>query len=266
MVNRYYRNKSNNRNKHESANEYADASITPQHGPHGAGKPDVAYKQFPLPEYASEHGFCGTENLEVGGLYGFVHVRCPWASATPCSCGRQSLHLDSLVVAVDGACPGNGTPLATKSAYGVYFGPDSAANVVSRVPDTPGYAHTSQRAELSAAIAAIEASMIYIREGGQWECEGCPTPCPVRHLVIKSDSAYLVDGMTAHLEKWRANGWRTAKGTEVKNQDLWSRLDDKIRFIQQDKDVAINFWHVPRHHNTDADRLANLGLLRRIFT
>jgi ribonuclease HI len=79
-------------------------------------------------------------------------------------------------------------------------------------------------------------------------------------LVIKSDSAYLVNGITEHIEKWRENGWRTTKKTEVKNQDLWTRLDDLVLFLYTDKGVGIDFWHVPREQNKDADSLANWGL------
>ncbi|KAI0449208.1 ribonuclease H-like protein [Xylaria acuta] len=235
----------------------------PRHEPHGAGNPGGTCNRFPgssYLDYVKEKAFCGVDNLEIGGLYGFTHVRCPWASTTPCSCGRHSLHVDSLVVAVDGACPGNGSDRATKSAFGVFFGSDAPENLAFRVPDTPGYLHTSQRAELSAAIAAIKASKRYIYNGGQWDCEDCPKPCAVRHLVMKSDSAYLVNGMTAHVEKWRENGWRTAKGTEVKNRDLWTKLYDLVYLLYAETEVAIDFWHVLRDQNQDADRLANFGL------
>ncbi|KAI1758459.1 ribonuclease H-like protein [Xylaria castorea] len=235
----------------------------PKHGPHAAGTPGGTCNRFPGSEYLDymeAEAFCGVDNLEIDGQYGFIHVRCPWASTAPCSCGRHSLHLDSLVVAVDGACPGNGSHRATKSACGVFFGPDAPENLAFRVPDTPGYSHTSQRAELSAAIAAVEACTTYIYNGGQWECEGCAMPCAVKHLVLKSDSAYLVNGMTAHIENWRERGWRTAKNTEVKNRDLWTELYDLVHLLHADAEVAIDFWHVPRDRNKDADALANIGL------
>ncbi|KAI0975413.1 ribonuclease H-like protein [Xylaria arbuscula] len=213
--------------RHEPEEENG-SSFIPKHDPHRAGKRGGSCDRFPSRDYIEEEASCGINKLEVDGLYGLVHIRCPWASRIPCSCGRHSLHLDSIVVAVDGACPGNGTQLADKSTCGVFFAPDSPANLAFRVPDTPGYLHTSQRAELHAAIAAINAS--------------CPMPCPVVHLVIKSDSAYLVNG------------------TEVKNQDLWTRLVDLVRYLYESTGVAIDFWHVPRDQNCDADELANLGL------
>ncbi|KAI0545015.1 ribonuclease H-like protein [Xylaria curta] len=246
------------RKRHELTED--DESAT-KHGPHcGGTPPGGTCNRFPLSVYRRADASCGVDNLEIDGQDGYVHVRCPWASTAPCSCGRHSLHLDSLVVAVDGACPGNGSYQATKSACGVFFGPDAPENLAFRVPDTPGYSHTSQRAELSAAIAAIEASRTFIYNGGQWDCEGCDTPCAVKQLVIKSDSAYLVNGMTEHIEKWRERGWRTAKNTEVKNQDLWTELYDLVYELDAETEVAINFWHVPREQNEDADELANMGL------
>ncbi|KAI1167654.1 ribonuclease H-like protein [Nemania serpens] len=235
-----------------------------RHGPHRGGILGGTCSLFPGLKYLDEGSSSGVDNLEIVGFKGFMHVRCPRASPMPCSCGRHSLHLDSLVVAVDGACPGNGSDSATKSACGVFFGPDLPENFAFRVPDTPGYSHTNQRAELSAALAAIHASQTYIYNGGQWVCDDyptlCHTPCPVTHLVIKSDSAYLVNGMTAWVQKWRENRWRTAKNNDVKNQDLWTELDNLVHYLHAATGVEIDFWHVPRDQNKDADSLANLGL------
>ncbi|KAI1125898.1 ribonuclease H-like protein [Nemania abortiva] len=249
-----------NDDEHEVLDEYNQHPICPRH--HTGGKQDGgACSLFPTQNYTDNKAFCGTDDLEIAGFYGFRHVRCPLASTRPCAhCGRRGLHVDSLVVAVDGACPGNGTQDATKSAYGVFFGSNSMDNLACRVPDTSGYSHTSQRAELSAAIAAIKASLRFIFNGGQWDCTSCPTPCKVVHLVIKSDSAYLVNGITTHIEKWRQNKWRTTKGADVKNQDLWRRLDDLIISLHDMTGAVVDFWHVPRHENEDADALANLGL------
>ncbi|TRX91649.1 hypothetical protein FHL15_007431 [Xylaria flabelliformis] len=245
---------------HELTKENDDI---PRHDPHRSGNLGGTCNRFPGSEYldyVGDKAFCGVDNLEIAGQDGFTHVRCPVASSIPCTCGRHSLHIDSLVVAVDGPCPGNGTYQATKSACGVFFGPLAPNNMSFRVPDTPGYSHTSQRAELSAAIAAIKASKPFIYNGGQVDCEDCATPCTVKHLVIKSDSAYLVNGMTEHIEKWQERGWRTAKNTEVKNQDLWTKLYDLIYQLYAETEVTIDFWHVLRDQNEDADALANFGL------
>ncbi|KAI1325637.1 ribonuclease H-like domain-containing protein [Xylariaceae sp. FL0255] len=255
----------------------------PKHGPHNAGATGhFSPSRFPGPDYTDSVGgatilfgkdkeiavevdaFCGTSDLEVNGNYGYQHVRCQWASREPCRCGRHSLHIDSLVIAVDGACPGNGTDRAVKSACGVYFGRDAPENLAFRVPDNPEYPHTSQRAELHAAIAAVKASLPFIKMGGQWDCENCPKPCTVRHVVIKSDSAYLVNNITGPVRKWFINGWRTAKNTEVKNKDLWEELFVFAYGYQEELGVTVDFWHVRREHNVEADRLANEGLHRHL--
>ncbi|HEY8418320.1 MAG TPA: ribonuclease HI [Limnochordales bacterium] len=66
---------------------------------------------------------------------------------------------------------------------------------------------TNQRMELTAAIEALKA----LRR-----------PCRVR---IHSDSAYLVNAFRrGWVERWQANGWRTADKKPVENQDLWQEL------------------------------------------
>lgn len=182
-----------------------------------------------------------TENMEVNGFGGFTHVRCPGSATHTCHmCSRHFAHVDSLVIAVDGACPGNGRNRAVKSACGVYFGrlngssPHRQENLAWRVDDTPGYAHTSQRAEQHAALRALNAVEHYVMNGGQWSCDDCPSPCRVKHVVIKSDSAYLVNStMTSHIKKWVAHGWRTASKTPVKNRDLWEQLISEVENLKK---------------------------------
>lgn len=71
-----------------------------------------------------------------------------------------------------------------------------------------GESHTTNnRMELMGAIAALEA---------------LKRPSRVR---LATDSAYVKNGITQWLPRWKANGWRTADKKPVKNQDLWERLD-----------------------------------------
>jgi ribonuclease HI len=46
-------------------------------------------------------------------------------------------------------------------------------------------------------------------------------PCQVR---VFSDSEYLLRGMTQFLERWQSNGWQSASGNGIANQDLWEEL------------------------------------------
>lgn len=72
---------------------------------------------------------------------------------------------------------------------------------------------TNNRMELLAATKALEkASMLCFDE-----------------IEIVSDSAYVVNAITkGWLEVWKRNGWKNAKGKDVKNKDLWEKLDSVI--------------------------------------
>lgn len=261
------------RRKHASGHHRQGEIAHDEHGPHNGGQPPhIPDEQFPG-EYFTAYGSTD-DNLEVKGLDGdFVHLRCPWSSSEPCSCGRYSYHVDSMIVAIDGACPGNGSDKAVASGCGVWFGPRYAdnnddtlqPNLSFRVPDDRIHPHTSQRAELHAAIAGLESSKKFALHGGKSPCEvpdKCPEPCRLNHLIIKSDSAYIVNAMTASIWKWLKNGWLTANKTPVKNRDLWEKL--LIAYaVLEDLDVTVNFWHVPREKNAEADSLARQGMHSR---
>lgn len=65
---------------------------------------------------------------------------------------------------------------------------------------------TNNRMELLAAIRALEA---------------LHKPCRVQ---LFTDSAYVRDGITRWIHKWRLNGWRTSDRKPVKNAELWQEL------------------------------------------
>lgn len=86
----------------------------------------------------------------------------------------------------------------------------------------------------------------------------CKPSCKVKHLVIKSDSSYVVQLIVSHIHKWRRNGWLTAKGQPVKNQDLLRKLDCLLTGFEDDG-VSVDFWLVRKGHNADADELARMA-------
>ena len=65
---------------------------------------------------------------------------------------------------------------------------------------------TNNRMELLAAIQALEA---------------LKRPC---HVILTTDSRYVMQGIEEWVPRWISNGWRTADKKPVKNQDLWQRL------------------------------------------
>ena len=45
-------------------------------------------------------------------------------------------------------------------------------------------------------------------------------------VVVTTDSQYLMRGITQWIKNWKKRGWKTAENKPVKNQELWTRLDE----------------------------------------
>ncbi len=99
----------------------------------------------------------------------------------------------------DGACSGNPGP----GGWGAILVWRGQEKELSGGED----ATTNNRMELMAAIAALEA-----------------LKRPSR-VTLWTDSNYLKGGITAWIDGWKRNGWRTSDRKPVKNRDLWERLD-----------------------------------------
>jgi ribonuclease HI len=112
---------------------------------------------------------------------------------------NNAVNLQIVEIYTDGACSGNPGP----GGWGAmlrYRGVEKELN--GGEPHT-----TNNRMELMGAISALEA---------------LTRPSKVR---LHTDSAYVKNGITQWMPRWKANGWRTADKKPVKNQDLWERLD-----------------------------------------
>ncbi|OJD33059.1 ribonuclease h [Diplodia corticola] len=161
-----------------------------------------------------------------------------------CPCGRPHRITKSLMVSADGACRGNGMAGA-RASIGVFFrhgSPYNEAQVLS------GVNPTNQRAELFAGIMALQAV-------GNLLCG--PLPEELELLVLKTDSEYLVKGITEWIYTWRENGWTAANGLSVANADLFKRLDVIVVGYKNQHGITVKFLHVPRELNAGADGLAN---------
>jgi ribonuclease HI len=98
---------------------------------------------------------------------------------------------------------------------------------------------TNNRMELTAVIEGLAA---------------LTRPCQV---ALYSDSAYVLNGLKEWMPNWKKNNWRRKQGSkweEVKNADLWKRLDE----LQSTH--KISFHHVKGHsghpENERCDELA----------
>ena len=136
-----------------------------------------------------------------------------------------------VTIYTDGACSGNPGP----GGWGVYMIYEQhEKRLYGSEADT-----TNNRMELTAAIEALKA---------------LNTRCDID---LYTDSVYVKDGITAWIENWIKNNWRTSNKNLVKNVDLWQDLHN----LTADHDIT---WHWVKGHSTNignniADELAVLG-------
>jgi len=138
--------------------------------------------------------------------------------------------MNRAIIFCDGACRGNPGPggFAAK----IYYTNRDTQVLIGRADLT-----TNNRMELKAAIEAIKNVSIDVDE-----------------VEVNTDSQYLKKGITEWIHGWKRNGWKTANGKPVKNQDLWKELD----FISQH--LKVEWKWVPAHagikENEEVDKLA----------
>lgn len=113
-------------------------------------------------------------------------------------------------------------------------------------PDGSYHTATSNRAELRAAVAALEIRL--------WGTEGW------RFVTIATDSIYVVKGITEWVPKWKARQWTKATGENVANKDLWMLLLGLVN-KQARKGCEVRFWHINREDNAQADMWAKAGAI-----
>ncbi|WP_010631855.1 ribonuclease HI [Sporolactobacillus vineae] len=145
--------------------------------------------------------------------------------------------MDEIIIYCDGGCRGNqenhnvggwGVVLQFRGKSKELYG--NARNTTNNVM------------ELTAAISALESLKT--------------TDIPVSFYI---DSAYVVNGMNGWINGWIRNGWKTASGKQVKNKELWFRLNQLAA-----KQNNITFHKVKGHNgvalNERADALANRAM------
>ena len=145
--------------------------------------------------------------------------------------------MTELFAYTDGACSGNPGP----GGWGVWMLARDGATVVKERKLFGGEAlTTNNRMELMAAISALEVLTK-------------ATP-----ITIVTDSAYVKDGITKWIFGWKRANWRAGTKSEVKNIDLWQRLD-----AAQARHKVEWRWikgHAGHAENEEADRLAREGM------
>ncbi|KAI2467427.1 ribonuclease H-like domain-containing protein [Annulohypoxylon bovei var. microspora] len=162
--------------------------------------------------------------------------------------GNVEIDRMTVVISIDGACRGNGTPSA-RAAWGVYFGPESPHNASGLLDST--LPQTSTRAEIEALSQALHIIPVAIE--GDYS---------LQQFRIRTDSDFLVRAMSEWIEGWIESGGRRARGRPVAHypvlKEIHERLDEMT--YGDEGGLGFKFWHVPRAQNQEADALANHAL------
>lgn len=148
----------------------------------------------------------------------------------------REILMPDLFAYTDGACSGNPGP----GGWGAVLIARDGDVVVKERELKGGEAHTTNnRMELLAAINALE------------------TLSSPSRLTVVTDSSYVKDGITKWIYGWKAKGWKK-KGGEIKNIDLWQRLDE----ARARHDVTWEWvkGHAGHPENERADELARAGM------
>ena len=110
---------------------------------------------------------------------------------------------EEITVYMDGACMNNGKKNA-RCGSGVWFNDANPRNRAMRIPGDP---QSNQVGEIAAIIAALEV-----------------VP-PYQPIKILTDSKYVIEGLTTHLESWENDGW-----IGIKNASLFRKAAHLMRY------------------------------------
>lgn len=140
--------------------------------------------------------------------------------------------MDKVTFITDGACSGNPGPggwcviIKKDDKVNEFFGGDSKT--------------TNNKMELTAVIRGFE----NLNKASE--------------VLVKTDSTYVINGITKWLPNWKAKGWINSAKKPVANKDLWKQLEYLI------SDHKVDWLWVKGHSGDDenerADELARKGL------
>ena len=139
---------------------------------------------------------------------------------------------EEIIVYTDGSCTNNGK-LDARCGSGIWLEEGSQHNKALRIP---GVDQSNQVGEIAAVVAALEK---------------IPNYTPLR---IKTDSRYVIDGLTIHLKTWEDRGW-----IGIKNKEWFNRA----AYLLRRRTAPTKFQWVKGHSgelgNEESDRLAKEG-------
>ena len=137
-----------------------------------------------------------------------------------------------VTIYTDGACAGNPGPggwaaiIITKNSKKKIFGGEKMT--------------TNNRMELMAAIKALEYTLLQNKKNILLD--------PIK---IFRDSLYLKEGITVWINNWEKNNWKTSNKKNVKNHDLWKKLQELT------KSKKIDWFWVKAHSNNPINEMVD---------
>jgi ribonuclease HI len=133
----------------------------------------------------------------------------------------------------DGACSGNPGP----GGWGALIKYSTSIKKLSGSEKNT----TNNRMEMTAIIRALE------------------TFDTKNEINLYTDSKYVIEGINSWIHGWKKNKWKNSQRKEVKNKDLWVRLD----FLAQRHNISWNWvkGHSGNKENEIADKLATEAIV-----
>ena len=143
----------------------------------------------------------------------------------------------------DGACSENPGP----GGWAAVFNAASKCSTISGNEKMT----TNNRMELKAVIEVFKKVL-------------SKNPSDVEYELY-SDSAYVVNSINNNwIENWRTNGWKTTRGEDIKNKDLWLQFLN-LRGKLLDKKISLEIYKVKGHSgntfNEYVDKIAKEQVL-----
>ena len=140
--------------------------------------------------------------------------------------------MKTIIFISDGACSGNPGP----GGWGVIIKDDvSNSELFGGDPLT-----TNNKMELTAVIKGFE------------------TLKNPSNVIVRSDSTYVINGITKWLPGWKAKGWLNSAKRPVANRDLWEKLEKAINLHYVKWEWVKG--HAGDKENERADELARKGI------
>ena len=149
----------------------------------------------------------------------------------------------------DGACSENPGP----GGWASIWVSDNGIKVISgRNPKT-----TNNQMELTAVVVSLRRVRNFLTT--------LSNPWMSKEYEIYSDSAYVVNSINNNwIDRWMLNDWKTSKGDDVKNVELWMECLKLLSKIRQ-SGIKITFIKVKGHSgdtlNEYADEIAKKEVL-----